>query len=171
MPRNPKPAQPSSADKSSSRAAAPRSKFAMLPWWMWLLIGSLLYFVLQGGHAFVDSRVAVESSWPLAIDLSSIAILVACVIAGALSLMNPGSGSSSRDPAGNAHVSAQSPRMSSRWKRFVVAVFKLQNAAAPQRTAAETCNCCAAGNVFWRIANLGAVQRLISVLCASSTAW
>jgi restriction system protein len=88
----------------------------MLPWWMWLLIGSLLYFVLQGGHAFVDSRVAVESSWPLAIDLSSIAILVACVIAGALSLMNPGSGSSSRDPAGNAHVSAQSPRMS--WGQF-----------------------------------------------------
>jgi restriction system protein len=116
MPRNPRPAQPNSADKSSGRAAAPRSKFAMLPWWTWLLIGSLLYFVLQGGHVLVDSRVSVESSWPLAIDLSSIAILVACVIAGALSLMNPGVESSTPDVAGNANVRAQSPRMS--WGQF-----------------------------------------------------
>jgi restriction system protein len=115
MPRNPKPSQPNSTDKSSGRDAAPRSKFALLPWWIWLLIGSLLYFVLQGGHALVDPRVSVESSWPLVIDLSSIAILVGCVIAGALSLMNPGSTAESHN-VGSSKAAANTPRMS--WGQF-----------------------------------------------------
>ncbi len=91
--------------------------FATLPWWMWLLVGGLLYFVLQGGHALVDSRVAMDSSWPLVIDLASIAALVGCVIAGALSLMGTGGQGHALGSRGDASKqSANAPRMS--WGQF-----------------------------------------------------
>jgi restriction system protein len=85
-----------------------------LPWWMWLLAGGLLYFVLQGGHALLDARAASESSWPLIVDLASIAALVACVVAGALAIMKPARNASTN--VGANHGTSGEPRMS--WGQF-----------------------------------------------------
>jgi restriction system protein len=116
MPQKVRPPQQNSADKTSGRAKPSRSIFAVLPWWMWLFVGSLLYFILQGGHALVDPRVSNDSSLPLLIDLSSIASLVACVVAGALSLMSSTVAVNTSRSANGAAGSNNEPRMS--WGQF-----------------------------------------------------
>jgi restriction system protein len=114
MSQNARPSKQISAKNTTDRAKGTRSSFAVLSWWVWLLVGSLLYFVLQGGHALIDARVSADSSWPLLIDLASIAALVVCVVAGALSLMNPGDTVSSDQS--EARGSPGEPRMS--WGQF-----------------------------------------------------
>jgi restriction system protein len=74
---------------SPHRAPAKRGLFSRVAWWVWLLIGGGLFFVLQGGNALVHSGHATDAAqgWSGLVSGVSIAVLMLCVVAAALSVI------------------------------------------------------------------------------------
>jgi restriction system protein len=96
-----------------------------MAWWLWLLIGSALFFALQGAHSFFGSvrpldATQIPSAWDGLVNGLSIAILVVCIVAAALSLLAAGSASkrparAARTPPSDSDRNAE-PRMT--WGQF-----------------------------------------------------